>query len=63
MDLRRPADGVDTEQVIMCAVRVNLGTLTIPVIAVKDLIADRRASGGFKTSQMARCWMRARRGG
>ena len=41
----RAADGVDTEQTIGRAVAVTVGDLTIPVISLQDLIANKRASG------------------
>ena len=41
----RAADGVDTEQTIGRAVAITVGDLTIPVISLQDLIANKRASG------------------
>ena len=41
----RAADGVDTEQPIGRAVAITVGDLTIPVISLQDLIANKRASG------------------
>jgi predicted nucleotidyltransferase len=38
-------DGIDTERAIERAVRVEVGELTIPVIAIEDLIANKRAAG------------------
>ncbi len=45
VDILRSADGIDTEQVIARADRVVLDGLEIPVIALADLIANKRASG------------------
>ncbi len=45
IDLLRQADGIDTEQVIERALLVHLSELTVPVIALEDLIANKRASG------------------
>jgi len=45
IDLLRAADGIDTEQVIERAVPVQIGELTVPVIALEDLIANKRALG------------------
>jgi predicted nucleotidyltransferase len=44
VDLLRSADGIDTEQVVARAERITLDDLTIPVIALDDLIANKRAS-------------------
>ena len=45
IDILRAADGVDTEQTIGRAVAITVGDLTIPVISLQDLIANKRASG------------------
>jgi predicted nucleotidyltransferase len=45
IDLLRQADGVDTEQAMERAFLVQLGELTVPVIALEDLIANKRGSG------------------
>ena len=45
IDILRAADGIDTEQTISRAQAVTLGKLTIPVISLVDLIANKRASG------------------
>jgi hypothetical protein len=45
IDILRRADGIDTEQTIDRAEPVTLGDLTIPVISLVDLIANKRASG------------------
>src|SRR3974390_2562866 len=45
VDVLRNADGIDTEQVISHAETLTLDGLTIPVIALDDLIANKRASG------------------
>lgn len=45
IDILRQADGIDTEQTIDRADPVTLGGLTIPVISLDDLIANKRASG------------------
>ena len=44
VDVLRHADGIDTEQVIARAESVTLDDLTIPVIALDDLIANKRAA-------------------
>jgi predicted nucleotidyltransferase len=45
VDILRSADGIDTEQVIARAETLALDDLAIPVIALEDLIANKRASG------------------
>lgn len=45
VDVLRNADGIDTEQVISRAETLTLDGLVIPVIALDDLIANKRASG------------------
>jgi hypothetical protein len=45
IDILRSADGIDTEDTILRAVSVELGTLVVPVIARVDLIANKKASG------------------
>jgi Nucleotidyl transferase of unknown function (DUF2204) len=45
IDILRAADGIDTERVLSRAVTLSLGSLVIPVIAIDDLIANKRASG------------------
>jgi predicted nucleotidyltransferase len=45
IDILRRVDGIDTERAIERAVRVEVGELTIPVIAIEDLIANKRAAG------------------
>lgn len=45
IDILRQADGIDTEESIANAESVSLGDLTIPVICLRDLIANKRASG------------------
>jgi len=44
VDLLRSADGIDAEGAIMRAQRATLGDLTIPVLAIDDLIANKRAA-------------------
>ena len=41
----RRADGLEEEAVIARAVTVDLGGLAVPVIALDDLIVNKRASG------------------
>jgi predicted nucleotidyltransferase len=41
----RSADGIDAEQAISRAVWVDVGGLDIPVIALDDLLANKRAAG------------------
>jgi hypothetical protein len=45
IDILRKADGVETEDVIGRAVRVRVGALDLPVIALPDLVSNKRASG------------------
>ena len=45
IDLLRNADGLDTEKVIARANRVEVGDMRIPVVALDDLIANKRAAG------------------
>lgn len=45
VDILRDADGVDTEAVISAALSVDVDGLSIPVISLDDLIANKRASG------------------
>lgn len=45
VDIMRRADGLEEEAVIARAVTVDLGGLAVPVIALDDLIVNKRASG------------------
>jgi hypothetical protein len=45
IDILRQAEGVDTEQVIARAVTTSLGEITIPIISIEDLVANKRAAG------------------
>ncbi len=45
VDILRSADGIDTEQAIARADKLTLDELTVPVITLEDLIANKRASG------------------
>jgi len=45
IDILRQADGIDTEQVIQRAGFIALADLTVPVISLEDLIANKRAAG------------------
>jgi len=45
IDILRTADGIDTEAVIPRHVEAKLGDLVVPVIALDDLIANKRAAG------------------
>lgn len=45
IDLLRFADGIDTETVVAHAERVNVDGLEIRLIAMTDLIANKRAAG------------------
>ncbi len=45
VDMMARADGIDTEEVIVRAVRVDVGGLLIPFISLEDLIANKRAAG------------------
>lgn len=44
VDILRSADGVDTEEVLTRAEILDLDDLAIPVMALDDLIANKRAS-------------------
>jgi hypothetical protein len=44
VDLLRSADGIDAEAAIGRAESVTLDTLTIPVLSIDDLIANKRAA-------------------
>jgi predicted nucleotidyltransferase len=48
VDVLRSADGIDTEQVIARAKTLHLDDLAIPVIALDDLIANKRASARMR---------------
>jgi hypothetical protein len=45
IDILRTADGIDTEAVIGRRVEARLGDLVVPVIALGDLITNKRAAG------------------
>jgi hypothetical protein len=45
VDLLRSADGIDAEVVIARAQLATVGELTIPVLTLADLIANKRAAG------------------
>ncbi len=45
IDLLRSADGIDAEEAIARAELVPLGDLVIPLLALDDLIANKRAAG------------------
>lgn len=45
IDLLRSADGIETESTIARAVHVQIGDQVVPVIALPDLLANKRASG------------------
>lgn len=45
IDILQRADGIDTEEVMERAQAVEVGDLTIPVIALDDLITNKRAAG------------------
>jgi len=45
IDILRSVDGLDTESALSRAVRAEVGALTIPILALDDLIANKRASG------------------
>ena len=45
IDILCNADGVDTEAVISAAISVDVDGLAIPVIGLRDLIANKRAAG------------------
>jgi hypothetical protein len=45
IDILRSADGIDAERAIESATFTELGELSIPVIGLDDLIANKRAAG------------------
>ena len=45
VDMMRTADGIDTDAVIARADRLRIGALEVPVIALQDLVANKRAAG------------------
>jgi predicted nucleotidyltransferase len=45
VDVMRTADGIDTEEVLARVERAVVGDLEVPVIALDDLIANKRAAG------------------
>jgi len=45
IDILTSADGIDTDSALSRTETVNLGDLEVPVIALDDLIANKRASG------------------
>jgi len=45
IDILRSVDGVDTEAALDRAASVCIGELTIPIVSLDDLIANKRASG------------------
>lgn len=45
VDLLRSPDGIDAESAIARAESAQLGELTIPVLTIDDLIANKRAAG------------------
>jgi hypothetical protein len=45
VDIMRTADGIDTDQVLARTDTLRVGELEVPVLALDDLIANKRASG------------------
>jgi predicted nucleotidyltransferase len=45
IDIMRSADGIDTDAVIARAVKTRIDGVDVPVIALADLIANKKASG------------------
>ena len=45
VDLLRSADGIDAEAAIQRALAVEIDGLTIPVLTIEDLLANKRAAG------------------
>ena len=45
IDILRKVDGLDTEEALDRAVKVQVGELAIPILSLDDLIANKRASG------------------
>jgi hypothetical protein len=45
VDIMTQADGIDTRAAVQRAVHADLGSLSIPIVALADLIANKRASG------------------
>lgn len=60
IDLLASADGVDAEEVIARAVHTNLDGLDVPIIALEDLLANKRASGRSQDVADAEALERAR---
>lgn len=61
IDLLASADGVDPEAVIARALHVNLDGLDVPIIALDDLLANKRASGRAQDLADVEALERARR--
>jgi predicted nucleotidyltransferase len=62
IDILRTADGIETDQVISRAKRIDLSGLIIPVISIEDLIANKSASGRPRDLADVELLERARRG-
>jgi predicted nucleotidyltransferase len=45
VDMMRTADGIDTEAVLARTERLRVDSLEVPVLALDDLIANKRAAG------------------
>ena len=45
VDIMTQADGIDTRAALERAVYADLGTVSVPIVALVDLIANKRASG------------------
>ena len=45
VDIMTQVDGIDTRTAIARAVYADLGTVSVPIVALADLIANKRASG------------------
>jgi len=45
VDIMTQADGIDTRAAVERAIYADLGPLSVPIVALADLIANKRASG------------------
>jgi hypothetical protein len=45
VDIMTQADGIDSRAAVQRAVHANLGTFSVPIVGLADLIANKRASG------------------
>lgn len=45
VDIMTQADGIDTRSALQRVVRADLGSVSVPIVGLVDLIANKRASG------------------